>query len=76
MKDQYDIGGFCWQDRKGNQVYSASASGFHCYIHNLSASWGYTLWKDGKCLAGQADWNWTFRDAGVQAAMALREATQ
>ena len=75
MKEQYDIGGFCWQDRKGNLIYSASASGGRswCYVHQLSGSWGYTVWKDGVCLSGRADWNWTFFDAGAAAAVALRE---
>lgn len=31
------------------------------------STWGFTLWHNGECLAGWANWNWTPEDAAAQA---------
>jgi hypothetical protein len=37
----------------------------------FSASWGYTIWQDGRCVVGRCDWNWTAYEAQKEADRAL-----
>jgi hypothetical protein len=33
----------------------------------MASSWGYTIWHEGRCVAGACHWEWTRDDAALAA---------
>lgn len=76
MKEAYKMEAYHWQDRAGKTIYSAYDGPTWGYVHSLSSSWGYTIWRNGVCLGGKQNYQWTFLDALAHADTALLAATQ
>ncbi len=43
------------------------------FVTRFCASWGWTIWRDGQCLAGRKDWNLGAHEACDQSFKALGE---
>ena len=76
MKESYKMESYHWQDRGGKTIYSAYDGATWGYVHSLSSSWGYTLWREGICIGGAQNYQWTFHDALAHADTALLEAVR
>lgn len=63
MEKEVDYAGFHFEDRKGDNVWSAYVGNAWVYVTNYGASWGYTLWDGNVCVSGMKMFNWNFYDA-------------
>jgi hypothetical protein len=62
---------------RGPGGFSKIDRGRYVLIHRVgngdgfSASWGYTIWHDGRCVAGQCNGRWTAYEAQKEADRAM-----
>jgi hypothetical protein len=61
--EEQNVKGLHFQDRRGDNVWSAYIGNGWCFVANYGSSWGYTLWDGNVCVAGEKHWNWNFYDA-------------
>lgn len=60
-----------WEEIPGTPGFARQPDSRLLLVQRVGSSWGYTIWRDGRCLAGACNWNWDAFEAQAKADEAL-----
>lgn len=64
-----------WEEIKFAPGFAKQNKNGVALVQKIGSSWGYTIWREGRCVAGACNWDWDAFQAQAEADKAMDALT-